>query len=373
MLMGIAPAARLASHKLQLQHDRSNNSADEALSSTGICLSGQKHCCCEIGDVDVSTVKCKYFMTGMIDGKEACKCGDSIVKKKLGMTGHSPNSWRKSVFRYFPRLSTATNLGGMDIEPFYSKMDELCSAGAVNGQGAFVLSFPEFKGEMPTCTDERLFALAAKKDAKAEVKHPCINQAANRTSRNQGKLEGSTLLKSFNSKITADALMGCANIGLGCDAKSWKSTFISTAIDNIESNLVGEMLKGNIMKQAQQMLQIESGISAEVAKELLDWAFYHEEGTNPYCDPATLEDRRDLLVRGLTAEDADHVVLDLPWKYGDEVFGPIKALLRGTIDGMFAADCEKPEPLATAAEAKAGKGVSVTLSEEELQTKIEAK
>lgn len=332
----------------------------------GLCHWGNEHCCCDVADTDVSSVQCKKFVTGMYDGEEACKCGDAIVKKKLGMKGHAPASWKKSAYVYYPLLAAKAAAGGVDIQTFYDKMDSMCAPqssyrGGGGGEGVPI----EFgvKGDAGVCTDARLFDLAG--TLQGEEKITCLRQLRNSTSRHRDKLESSKLLKSFNDKIEVSALMGCAKIQQACDQSSLTSKAMGYAINNIENVVVGSVLKGQVMKSAQKMLVLESGISEETAKELLDWAFYHEEGTNPYCDAKKMEDRRDMLVRGLTAAEENHVVKKEAWEYGDEVYGPIRELVRGTIDGMFTADCPKKVD-------KQVDGVDVILTEEK-RAELEAK
>jgi len=353
-------AARLATRDVLV--DRMRN-------QTRACIWGQEHCCCEVpfGKYNVESIACKKFLTGMIDGQEACKCGDAIVRERLGMPdGHSPTSWRDKTYLYSPALQ-ALSVGFLKLEPFYEKMESKCGKG---GDASL-----EFVGDAPagSCTDDRLFELARRGLSVDKVE--CVNYLARSTRRNRDRLETSKLLQSFDPRITGSSLMGCAKIGFGCNQGSLTSKTLVTAISNIKDNplYLGEAIQGVIMGKARNMLQIESGLSQEVAQELLDWAFYHEEGQNPYCAEDTLADRRDVLVRGLTAADADHVVKDLPWKYGEEVYGPIKDLLRGTIDGMFAADCNKPAPWATVDEAKAGKGIRLVLTDDQLQEMISNK
>mmetsp|Transcript_73262 Transcript_73262/g.115938 ORF Transcript_73262/g.115938 Transcript_73262/m.115938 type:complete len:779 (-) Transcript_73262:110-2446(-) len=370
MLVNMAPAARLAVNQMPSQSDKVKN-------QTRACFWGREHCCCEIAGYDVDTISCKKFVTGMIDGQEACSCGDAVVQHVLKMPyGHQPSSWKDRLAFYHPKLYARSlsivGVKGLDLEPFHTKMESMCAPRNNGGGGdgtTDIVAAVEIVGEQPagSCTDERLFELARK--VSGEDKLECIDYLAKSTSRNRDRLEPSKLMKTFDERMTASSLMGCAKIGLGCNRGSLQSRAIVTAIAQVKSNplYMGDTIQHVIMTKAREMLQIESGLPTETAEELLNWAFYHEEGQNPYCDENTLGERRDMLVRGLTAADADHEVKDLPWKYGEEVYGPIKNLLKGTIDGMFAADCAKPEPFATAAEANEGKGIPMSLTEDQLQ------
>merc|ERR1719210_346999 len=86
---------------------------------------------------------------------------------------------------------------------------------------------------------------------------------------------------------------------------------------------------------------------------------------------------RDMLVRGLTAEEPNHVVPMRSWAYGQEdVYKPFHDLLTFTVEGMFMADCEKTQPPEVDEfQARQGVGLKVLLSGEEkaeLQRKIDA-
>jgi hypothetical protein len=329
----------------------------ETNATAASCRWDEAKCCCDVSKVKGNTVvTCKQFTTGIKDGKEVCRCKD-VGKKAFGFAGtpHSPNSWKLQWWLF-----------GND-----QAMQELQTQCADPS-----LPFA-FQGDRPegSCTVDRLFSYGTPRWMQGTK---CEGEKKSTAIELEEKLASSKLLNSINPLLTRGALMGCAAIGEGCAKLSWTNSIMQKVLSNLDSGLgLGQLARDQILLYATDALVNEAGVDEETAGLLIDWAFHHEEGTNAYCDPELMAQHRDMLVKGLTAAEPNHTVLERPWVYGEEdVYKPFRDLLSFTVEGMFKADCEKPRPPEVAEDqAREGVGLRVLLPEKEkaeLQGKIDA-
>lgn len=289
------------------------------------CRWDEAKCCCDVSNVKGNTVvTCKQFTTGIKDGKEVCRCKD-VGKEAFGFAGtpHSPNSWKLNWWLF-----------GND-----QAMQEL-QAQCADPSLPFA-----FHGDRPegSCTVDRLFSYGTPRWMQGTR---CESEKKSTAIQLEEKLASFKLLNSINPLLTRGALMGCAAIGEGCAKLSWTNSIMQKVLSNLDSGLgLGQLARDQILLYATDALVNEAGVDEETAGLLIDWAFHHEEGTNAYCDPELMAQHRDMRVKGLTAGEPNHTVLERPWVYGEEdVYKPFRDLLSFTVEGMFKADCEKPRP-----------------------------
>eukprot|EP00929_Paragymnodinium_shiwhaense_P058767 TRINITY_DN29446_c0_g1_i1.p1 TRINITY_DN29446_c0_g1~~TRINITY_DN29446_c0_g1_i1.p1 ORF type:complete len:945 (-),score=286.35 TRINITY_DN29446_c0_g1_i1:118-2538(-) len=278
------------------------------------------------------------------------------------MTGpvHKPGTWA-SGFTYM-----GLKMQVQDAKATLAEMKRQC---ADNNTPLLQSSFGE-------CTADRLFDYSLPEFMKNN--HRCSKTKRALAKSLADKLQNSQVLKSFDARITEEALMGCETIGEGCSKVSWKDSILQTVVDNLDNEFlgVGSAARNEMVKYAKTELMNQAGVDEETADLLLDWALYHKKGTNKYCDHLRMLKDRDMLVKGLTAADPDHVKPPAPWEYTEkQVYKPFRELLRDTIEGMFQADCDKEQPQEVSLEdAKNGVGLNLKLSEErkqELQSTIQ--
>jgi len=318
------------------------------------CRWGVSHCCCSAPTDNPNDVVCKHFLTGIFNGKERCSCGDSS-KEDFGFTTsfHKPQSWRKVQWSVGLGLREATK------QPFFDEFDRQCAAGTTL---AFSTSQPA-----GSCDATRLF-----KFLPPWISSMCANTKLSKLREVEEKLANSKLLSSFDPKIDGSSLMGCVAVSGSCGGGfRFKDTIMNSMLDNLHTDLLylGPVMRKQIMDYGTDMLQVESGLDYETSQLLLNWAFYHHDAENPYCDDEKMAADRDMLVRGLTVSSDEAEPLDRPWHYTEEqIYAPFRTQLRGTIQGMFQADCvKKVEAEVDLESAKAGVGIEIQLKGEKLE------